>query len=83
MSLFHGIFIKNGNVIPWWIIQLWSMFSPVRAHVDLNTWCFVRVLVWEASKHDPNPDHCSKILREIVKFERNAVYRQHQRYKAV
>ena len=58
------------------------MFSPVGAHVDLNKWCFVIVLVWEATKHDPNPDHCSKIFREIVKFERNAMYRQYQGYIA-
>ena len=59
------------------------MFSPVGAHVDLNKWCFVIVQVWEATKHDPNPDHCSKIFREIVKFERNAMYRQYQGYIAV
>ena len=32
---------------------------------------------------DPNPDQCSKILREIVEFERNAIYRQYQGYIAV
>ena len=58
------------------------MFSPVRAHVDPNKWCYVIVLALEASKHDPNPDHCAKILRVIVKFERNAIYQQHQRYIA-
>ena len=45
----------------------------MRAHVDPNRWCFVIVPALKASKHDPNPDHCSKILREIVKFERNAI----------
>ena len=54
--------------------ELWSMFSPVRAHIDPSKWCFVSVAALEASKHDPNPDHCSKILTEIVKFERNAIY---------
>ena len=34
------------------------------AHVDLNKWCFVIVLVWEATKHDPNPDHCSNKYSE-------------------
>ena len=58
------------------------MFSPVRAHVDPNKWCYVIVLALEASKRDPNPDHCAKILRVIVKFERNAIYQQHQRYIA-
>ena len=58
------------------------MFSPVRAHVDPNKWCYVIVLALEASKHDPNPDHFAKILRVTVKFERNAIYQQNQRYIA-
>ena len=59
------------------------MFSPVRAPVDPKKWCIVVEPALEASKHNPNSDHCSKILRETVKFERNAIYRQHQRYSAV
>ena len=43
------------------------MFSPVRAHVDPNKWCYVIVLALEASKRDPNPDHCAKILRVSLK----------------
>ena len=59
------------------------MFSSVGAHVDPKKWCIVIEPALEASKHNPNSDHCSKILRETVKFERNAIHRQHQRYSAV
>ena len=59
MGVFNGIFVKNGNVTLEKVIQLWSMFSPVRTHVDPNKWSFVIVPALEAGKHNPNSDHCS------------------------
>ena len=74
MGFFHRIFIKYSNVILEKVIQLWSMFSPVRTHIDPNKWCFVIVAALEAGEHDPNSDHCSEVLREIVQFKRNTIY---------
>ena len=66
MSVFHRILVKNGDVVCKKVIQLWSILSPVRAHGDLNKWCFVIVPALEAGEHNPNSDHCSEVLREIV-----------------
>lgn len=62
-----GYSSKIGDVVCKKVIQLWSIFSPVRAHVDPNKkWCFVIGPALEAGEHNPNSDHCSEVLREIV-----------------
>ena len=65
MGVFQRIFIEYSNAILQKVLQLWSMFSPVRTLIDPNKWCFVIVAALEAGEHDPNSDHCTEVLREI------------------
>ena len=46
----------------------------MRAYVDPNKWCIVIEPTLEASKHDPNSDHCSKKYSEKLLSLKEMLY---------